>query len=113
LIDSNSEADITPSSNNFLFLLNVSSVLMNCDSDCLYRERALSRLAFELLTEAETTTLMLLANVLKEATIHGSKDEIERAMHELNIYSSPIAHRALDHAIATALKGSSIDQSLP
>jgi molecular chaperone HscA len=66
-----------------------------------------------LLTEAESTTLMLLANVLKEATIHGSKDEIERAMHELNTYSSPIAHRALDHAIATALKGSSIDQRLP
>lgn len=45
---------------------------------------------------------------LESAAANGSKDKIQKAMHELNEYSNPLAQIAMDHNIAQALKGKSV-----
>ncbi len=58
-----------------------------------------------LLTEEEVEGLQKLNTLLNSTIVQGSKDEINKAMDELNDYSAPLAQKALDHNIAIALKG--------
>ncbi len=57
-------------------------------------------------TEIERTTE--LATMLKEAKSGTDKDAINKAMAELNEFTAPLAHRAMDHTIAEAMKGKKI-----
>jgi len=58
-----------------------------------------------ILSEEEVTTLEKFASELTTAIAGSDKDAIESKMEELNAYSRPIAERAMDANIATALKG--------
>jgi molecular chaperone HscA len=61
-----------------------------------------------LLTAEELASFNLYTDKLRKSVESGTKDDIELAMNELNEFSSPIAHRALDHNISIALKGTHI-----
>jgi molecular chaperone HscA len=61
-----------------------------------------------LLTSDELASFNMHTDKLRKSVESGTKDEIELAMNELNEFSSPIAHRALDHNISIALKGTHI-----
>ena len=58
-----------------------------------------------ILTKAEIQYLKTLNQQLETAITQGTKDEINKAMEELNEYSAPLAEKALDHNISIALKG--------
>jgi len=58
-----------------------------------------------LLTAEERSSFTMYTDKLRKSVESGTKDDIEMAMNELNEFSSPIAHRALDHNISIALKG--------
>jgi molecular chaperone HscA len=62
----------------------------------------------EILTEEEASQTARLANALKEAVGGEDKDLINKAMQDLNQYTEPLAHRALDHNIGNAIKGVSL-----
>lgn len=62
----------------------------------------------ELLTEEEITTTKELTNSLKTATEGADKDAINKAIADLNSYTAPLAHRAMDHTIAQAITGKQI-----
>jgi len=59
-----------------------------------------------ILTIKEIETTSSLNETLKSKVKSGMKDDIESAMKELNDYSTPLAHKALDINIGEALKGS-------
>jgi molecular chaperone HscA len=61
-----------------------------------------------ILSEAESIQTNDLLNALAEATKGDDKDVIHRAMETLNQYTTPLAHRALDHNIGTAMKGKQV-----
>lgn len=61
------------------------------------------------LSNAEKQTIMELYNRLEEATKGNDKDIIYSIMQELNDYSEPLAHKAMDYSIAQALKGTKIE----
>ena len=61
-----------------------------------------------LLSQSEIEATVSLTENLKKATISDDKDAIQRAMDDLNTYTAPLAHRALDITIASALKGKAI-----
>ncbi len=47
--------------------------------------------------------------VLKDALTSGDKDNIHKAIDELNEFTRPFAERLMDHAISHAMKGKSIE----
>ena len=49
-----------------------------------------------------------LVDQLKNEVEKGTKDSINKAMDELNVYTTPLAHRAMDQNIASAIKGKKI-----
>jgi molecular chaperone HscA len=61
-----------------------------------------------ILTEEELKSFSIYAQNLKSAVDSGTKNDIESAIKELNDFSSPLAHRALDHNISLALKGTHV-----
>ena len=62
----------------------------------------------DILSEQEMTEITKLKEILALQVQNGSKDEINKAMEELNKFSTPIAHKALDINIAKAIKGKKI-----
>lgn len=61
------------------------------------------------LSNDEKQTIMELYNRLEEATKGNDKDIIYSIMQELNDYSEPLAHKAMDYSIAQSLKGTKIE----
>ena len=48
-----------------------------------------------------------------QAVVNGSdKDAINKAMDELNLYTAPLAHRAMDVNIQEAIKGKAVDAAI-
>jgi molecular chaperone HscA len=62
----------------------------------------------EILSEEEKATTQSLAKNLKTAVAGDNKDAINAAMDDLNTYTEPMAHRAMDVNIAAAMKGKKI-----
>ncbi len=62
----------------------------------------------DLLSEDEKERTMALAKALQEATQQEDKDLINKRMEELNEYTAPLAHRAMDATVADAMKGKKI-----
>ncbi len=62
----------------------------------------------ELLTLEEAEQTRFLTTALITATKGNDKDAINKAMQTLNEYTSPLAHRVMDHAISKAMKGKEI-----
>ncbi len=61
-----------------------------------------------IITAEEMTQTKALVATLKESVAGEDKDAINKAMDELNTYTSPLAHRAMDFNIAEAMKGKKI-----
>ncbi len=61
-----------------------------------------------ILNEKEIGRTTELATILKEAKSGTDKDAINKAIEELNEFTAPLAHRAMDHTIAEAMKGKKI-----
>lgn len=61
-----------------------------------------------ILTEAEIETTRNLLDVLKNSVQGSDKDAIQRAIDDLNTYTAPLAHRAMDSTIRDAMRGKSI-----
>lgn len=61
-----------------------------------------------ILSEEEKTTIISLTNTLKDSVKGKDKDLINKRMEELNEYTSPLAHRALDINIKEAMTGKKI-----
>ncbi|MDX1940724.1 MAG: Hsp70 family protein, partial [Saprospiraceae bacterium] len=62
----------------------------------------------EILSEEEMATTQQLAKALRKAAEGEDKDLINTAIEELNTYSAPLAHRAMDKTIAEAIKGKAV-----
>lgn len=62
----------------------------------------------EILKEEEKTTTEELANNLREAAQRENKDEINVAIEQLNTFTAPLAHRAMDVNIGKAMQGKRI-----
>ncbi len=62
----------------------------------------------DILNEQETAEILKLKEFLAQTVKNGSKDQINKAMEELNTFTTPIAHKALDINIAKAIKGKKI-----
>ncbi len=62
----------------------------------------------ELLSEEEKATTVALLRALQEAAQSDDKDRIHAAIEELNAYTSPLAHRAMDVAVREAMRGKKI-----
>jgi molecular chaperone HscA len=61
-----------------------------------------------ILSEEEINQTKKLAFELEQSTKGEDKDAIHKAMENLNEYTTPMAHRALDHNIAEAMKGKKV-----
>jgi molecular chaperone HscA len=62
----------------------------------------------EILSEEEKEETIKLKNALQEAVNGEDKDLINKAMEDLNTYTTPLAHRVMDINIADAIKGKKI-----
>lgn len=62
----------------------------------------------EILSEEEVGKTQALLEVLREAVKGDDKDRIHSAMDELNTYTAPLAHRAMDENIGKAMRGKSV-----
>ncbi len=62
----------------------------------------------ELLTEEELATVLELQSELKRTSEGTNKDEINQAIHNLNEYTAPMAHRAMDKVVLEAMRGQKI-----
>ncbi len=60
------------------------------------------------LTSEEKAGMVDLADALRSAAAAESKDAIHEAMDRLNEYSRPLAERAMDYAVAEAMRGKKI-----
>ena len=58
-----------------------------------------------ILTEEEIETTKNLVDALRKSVVGEDKDLINKVMQDLNDYSSPLAHRAMDFNIGQAIKG--------
>jgi molecular chaperone HscA len=58
-----------------------------------------------ILSQEELDSTILLVQKLEEATSKDDKDFIQACMEDLNEYTTPLAHRALDANISDAMKG--------
>jgi Fe-S protein assembly chaperone HscA len=61
-----------------------------------------------ILSETEKAETRQLLDILRNLVPGNDKDAILAAMEELNAYTAPLAHRALDHNIQEAMKGQKI-----
>ena len=61
-----------------------------------------------ILTKEEVEKTITFTNALIEASKTEDKDLINKAMQELNEYTTPLAHRAMDVNIGAAIKGKKI-----
>lgn len=64
----------------------------------------------ELLSTEEEEQTKLLAGVLREKVEGDDKDAINKAMEELNVYTTPLAHKAMEMTISKAMKGTKVDK---
>ncbi|MEY4906271.1 MAG: hypothetical protein RLZZ292_4086 [Bacteroidota bacterium] len=62
----------------------------------------------DILSEEEKTETRRLTELLRISTQGNDKDAINAAMQALNVYTTPLAHRALDVNIGKAIKGRTI-----
>lgn len=62
----------------------------------------------EILTEEEIIITENLTKALSEAAQGNDKDLVNKAIEDLNTFTSPLAHRAMDVTIGGAMKGKSI-----
>ncbi len=62
----------------------------------------------EILSEVEKTMTISLLEALRVVTQADDKDAIHRAIEELNTYTMPLAHRAMDATVRTAMQGKSL-----
>ncbi|MBK8388081.1 MAG: Fe-S protein assembly chaperone HscA [Saprospiraceae bacterium] len=62
----------------------------------------------DIFSESEIITLAEKAEMLQNMVKQEEKDQILSAMDELNNYSRPLAERAMDRAVALALKGNKV-----
>lgn len=62
----------------------------------------------EILTEEEITTTKELTAALREKSNGEDKDAINKAIENLNTFTAPLAHRAMDKTIAEAMAGKKI-----
>jgi molecular chaperone HscA len=62
----------------------------------------------EILTEEEFITTKELVGALRMAAAQSDKDAINRAIEQLNAYTAPLAHRAMDMNIGKAMQGKKI-----
>ncbi|GAB4491524.1 MAG: Fe-S protein assembly chaperone HscA [Saprospiraceae bacterium] len=62
----------------------------------------------EILSEEEKATTNALLNALREAAKGEDKDVIHRAIEDLNAYTTPLAHRAMDVTIREAMRGKKV-----
>ncbi len=62
----------------------------------------------DILDEEEKTETRRLTDLLRVSTEGNDKDAINAAMQALNVYTTPLAHRALDVNIGKAIKGKKI-----
>ncbi|MEM6963854.1 MAG: Fe-S protein assembly chaperone HscA [Bacteroidota bacterium] len=58
-----------------------------------------------ILSDEEKTKTIELVTLLKNAVAGDSKDNINKAMDDLNTFTTPLAHRAMDVNIQNAMKG--------
>ena len=58
------------------------------------------------LTDEQATVIGAHADRLEQAVAGDSKDEINRRLDELNQFTTPLAHEALDRNVAAAMRGS-------
>ena len=58
-----------------------------------------------ILTENEISSTIALNEILKKAVLGVDKDMINKAMDNLNEFTNPLAHKAMDHTIKSAMKG--------
>ena len=61
-----------------------------------------------ILSDEEKSKIGELVKILQKATQGEDKDLINKAMDDLNEYTAPLAHRAMDATIAKAIKGKKI-----
>ncbi len=61
-----------------------------------------------IISEEEMTQTKALVGALQKSVAGDDKDAINKAMDDLNTYTSPLAHRAMDFNIAEAMKGKKI-----
>ena len=61
-----------------------------------------------ILSEEEKQKTLAFANTLKETIDGEDKDLINKAMADLNKYTAPIAHRAMDIHVADAMRGTNL-----
>lgn len=61
-----------------------------------------------ILSEEEKTQTIQLVDILRRAVAGQDKDAINAAMEQLNDYTAPLAHRAMDVTIAEAMLGKKI-----
>ena len=61
-----------------------------------------------ILTKEEIETTKNLVDALRKSVVGEDKDLINKVMQDLNDYSSPLAHRAMDFNIGQAIKGITI-----
>ena len=61
-----------------------------------------------ILSKEEIDTTQTLTNKLKTSIEGTDKDAINKAIQDLNEYTSPLAHRSMDKNIAEAMKGKEI-----
>ncbi len=62
----------------------------------------------DLLSEQELADTLQLQAELKTATAGTDKDKINQAIHSLNEYTAPMAHRAMDKVVLEAMKGQKV-----
>jgi molecular chaperone HscA len=58
-----------------------------------------------ILSDLEKTETNALLNALRQASENTDKDLIHQAIEQLNAYTTPLAHRAMDHTIQQAMQG--------
>ncbi len=61
-----------------------------------------------ILSEEEIANTRVLTQALQEATSGNDKDLINKAIEDLNAYTAPLAHRAMDKTIGEAMTGKAI-----
>ncbi len=59
----------------------------------------------EILSDEEMETTLALKKSLQELSAQADKDAINKAIHELNEFTTPLAHRSMDKTILEAMKG--------
>lgn len=62
----------------------------------------------DILSEEEIVTTANFAEALREIAGSNDKDKINQAIQELNEFTSPLAHRAMDKTILEAMKGKKV-----